>query len=227
MEHESPKCIVILLSLALPSALAFTGSCVGIRPSITTAYQFVSTALRSSAESGGPSLLPAKPSRVFVESDAAGVTSHVLERLEEAAQAAIASRGHFALAVPGGSVLKMLEGTNPSWASYTTLAYVNHKTVALDDLELSTHAKAEQLFLKQWAGVHAVTLSGTADAAGEAAAYEAKLRALPTASLPRDEASGLPVFDLMLLGVGDDGHIGSLYPGSPQILDRSGRWLSW
>lgn len=30
---------------------------------------------------------------------------------------------------------------------------------------------------------------------------------------------------MMLIGVGDDGHIGSLYPGREEVLDTSGRWV--
>ena len=41
-------------------------------------------------------------------------------------------------------------------------------------------------------------------------------RALTEGQLPRD-AAGLPVFDLMLIGVGDDGHVGSLYPGREEV----------
>ena len=29
----------------------------------------------------------------------------------------------------------------------------------------------------------------------------------------------MPVFDMMVIGVGDDGHVGSLYPGREEVLD--------
>lgn len=169
-------------------------------------------------------LAPVEPSNVIVETDADAVAAAVCARLDAAAQAAIADHGHFALAIPGGSILKMLKGSTPSWASKTTLAYVNHKCVAMDDAELATHAKARALFLDGWAGVNTLVMSGSADAQSEAAAYEKALRDLPAATLPTD-ADGLPVFDMMLIGVGDDGHVGSLYPARDEVADASGRWV--
>ena len=163
------------------------------------------------------------PSRVVVHADAAAVGDSVWECVEVAARAAIASRGHFALGIPGGSVLKMLQGA-PSWASACTLAYVNHKAVPMGDEKLATHAKAKKLFLDSWDGVNAIIMNGSGDAAAEAAAYDAQLKALPASVLPRD-ASGMPIFDMMLIGVGDDGHVGSLYPGREEVLDTSGKWV--
>ena len=118
--------------------------------------QLGSTALSAAALSS-----PCKPSRVFVEADAAGVKENVLQRLEEAAASAIAERGHFTMAIPGGSVLKMLEGTAPSWASETTLVFVNHKAVDVEDATLSTQAKANKLFLSGWAGAKVIGLGGS------------------------------------------------------------------
>ena len=167
---------------------------------------------------------PVPPAMVMVEMDADAVAASVCQRVEEAASAAIAERGHFALAIPGGSVLKMLaKMPTPAWASKTTLAYVNHKAVPMDDAELATHAKAGALFLDKWAGVNAIVMGGTGDAAAEAAAYENQLRALPSNVLP--VKAGLPTFDMMLIGVGDDGHVGSLYPGRAEVLDASGGWV--
>ena len=61
------------------------------------------------------------------------------------------------------------------------------------------------MFLDRWGLTDVVTLDGTDDAPAEAAAYQSKLEAIPSQKLPRD-ADGFPVFDLALIGVGDDGH---------------------
>ncbi|CAE8735157.1 unnamed protein product [Polarella glacialis] len=103
------------------------------------------------------------------------------------------------------------------------LAYVNHKCVPNDDTA-ATHKKAMDLFLSGWSGLKIIQVAGTADGTAEADGYEAALRALPANLLPRS-AAGMPVFDLSLIGVGDDGHFGSLYPGRQEIADESGRWV--
>jgi len=155
-------------------------------------------------------MAPVEPARLIVKKDVDAVSAEVVERVNRAAATAIAERGHFALAIPGGSILKMLAtGVPPEWASKTTMVYVNHKAVAMDDASLATHAKASALFLDSWTGVNVLVMDGTSEAAAEATAYEAKMRALPSSVLPRD-ASGAPVFDMMLIGVGDDGHVDTL-----------------
>jgi 6-phosphogluconolactonase len=161
---------------------------------------------------------------VVVLKDADAVGAKVREILETAAEKAIKERGYFALAIPGGSILKMLVGSKGSWTSKTSLVYVNHKCVPMDDEQLATHAKATKLFLKDWDGCNTIIMDGS-NKPDEAAKYEAKMRALPKNVLPVND-QGLPVFDLALIGVGDDGHIGSLYPNREEVLVGSdGPWV--
>lgn len=147
--------------------------------------------------------------QVVVLPDADAVGDKIRRIVLEAAKSAIEERGYFALAIPGGSILKMLMGDDilGDWTSKTTIAYVNHKCVDMDDGELATHAKARKLFLDNWTGANTIIMDGTDKGDEEAAAYEAKMKGLSAEILPRDE-SGLPMFDLALIGVGDDGHVG-------------------
>ena len=168
-------------------------------------------------------MAPTEPGMVEILSDAEAVGNRVKEIVVEEGKKAIAARGKFALAIPGGSILKMLTGMNPDImseiAEKTTIVYVNHKCVAMDDLKLATHAKARNLFLDDdaWKAANVIVMDGTSDGDAEAKSYENKIRKQDAQALPTNE-EGIPVFDLALIGVGDDGHVGSLYPGREEVL---------
>ena len=164
--------------------------------------------------------------QIMANADEVGAAVRTVVR--QAAAQALAERGQFALAIPGGSILKMLIGTgtkdnedsddDDAWTSQTTMAYVNHKCVAMDDVDQATHAKAQAMFLKDWkSGYNVIVMDGTDLGPEEAASYEAKLKNLSSNILPTT-TTGLPVFDLALVGVGDDGHIGSMYPDRDEVL---------
>mmetsp|Transcript_21975 Transcript_21975/g.54149 ORF Transcript_21975/g.54149 Transcript_21975/m.54149 type:complete len:183 (-) Transcript_21975:22-570(-) len=104
------------------------------------------------------------------------------------------------------------------------LAYVNHKCVPLDDKD-STHFKAKGLFVDEVAPGIVTAPLGTADGAKEATEYEKELRKLCDAEKLPVNSDGYPVFDLMLLGMGNDGHMGSLHPNRPEILHKGGEWI--
>lgn len=142
----------------------------------------------------------------------------------DCAKREIESKNAFYCAVPGGSVLKMLGGLKSvaneiDWTK-VFLYYVNHKCVSNTDPS-ATHFKAKSLFIDAVGipSTNVFTLSEDGESKGhntEAHLYEK----LVLQHVP--QYFGVPRFDYMLLGMGKDGHIGSLYPDRKEVEVTTG-----
>lgn len=139
-----------------------------------------------------------------------------VERLERRAAAAIAARGRFALAVPGGSaaalLLPRLAAAQVDW-SRSALFWSDERAVGVADPQ-SNYGLARRLWLEP-AAVPAATIhrlrGERRDLATAADAGERELRAC---------LGEPPRLDLLWLGVGEDGHVASLFPGHALLGER-------
>jgi 6-phosphogluconolactonase len=128
---------------------------------------------------------------------------------EDAARHAIAERGSFSIAVPGGSAAEVLLPALTSAAidwSKVDVFWVDERMVPPDDAA-SNFRLAKQAWLDQVSipsdQIH--RMQGDSPVPGEAAA--AYTRVL------RQELGEPSRVDLVLLGIGPDGHVASLFPG--------------
>lgn len=139
------------------------------------------------------------------------------ELVRDLARDAVAARGRFSLAVPGGSVAELLlTGLAPDTAPWekTDLFWCDERVVPPDDRD-SNYGQARAGWLRPLADTpirpHPMVLrEGPLDEL--AASYATELTAALGAS---------PVFDLMVVGVGEDGHICSLFPGHAALEENA------
>jgi 6-phosphogluconolactonase len=138
-------------------------------------------------------------------------------RVETEAARAIAARGFFSLAVPGGSVaealLPALAEASLDWASVHVF-WCDERAVPTHHPD-SNYALARRLLLDRVAlrpeRIH--RMCAEVEAIGRSASeYDAELRRV---------AGDPPALDLVLVGVGADGHIGSLFAGQRTLAERA------
>jgi 6-phosphogluconolactonase len=152
---------------------------------------------------------------------AESVPEALARRFEERAREAIDARGRFAVGLPGGSVattcFPRLAGSDVDW-SKVEFFWGDERAVPTTDPD-SNYSLARALWLDRVPvdGRRVHRMRGEReDLAAAAAAYEAEM--LRTLGDP-------PRLDLVILGVGPDGHVCSLFPGRPLLEDRS-RWVA-
>lgn len=127
------------------------------------------------------------------------------------------------IALSGGNTPRFLFETLESkygntipW-SFVHFFWVDERCVPPDDSE-SNYGNFRRILLDKIsmpsANVH--RMKGEEDPCSEAARYADEIMGSVQTK------NGLPVFDLILLGLGDDGHTASIFPGKPEII-RSDR----
>jgi 6-phosphogluconolactonase len=169
-------------------------------------------------------------STVRILNNADSVAEAAADRVIEAATTAVAARGVFHLCTTGGSTPAALYRAlrEPSQAALMPWAQTQiwfgddrfvpradplSNVVPLDTQLLSPRADGQPSPLLPSA-VHPWPTTA-ADAPSAVGAYLAELRSAGVPHTP----TGFPIFDLVLIGIGSDGHCLSVFPGSPLALE--------
>jgi 6-phosphogluconolactonase len=153
----------------------------------------------------------------YVEPDAAALARRAAQYFVEMAGEAVEARGRARIAISGGSTPKaafeLLADPAQPWRSRMPwqkldLYWVDERCVPPGDAESNYRMTREALLDKvplKPGQIHRI--EGELEPEAAAARYELELR-----SSFRMEQAGSPRFDLVALGLGDDGHTASLFP---------------
>jgi 6-phosphogluconolactonase len=162
---------------------------------------------------------------VTVAADMDGVFRAAAVEFLRASAEAVAARGLFRVALSGGSTPKGLYSLLASDDAFrSTIAWdradffwSDERHVPADHPESNYRMAQDSLLSRvpvRGDRVHRVRAEQP-DAAVAAIAYEVEIRRT------FDSYGEVPRFDLILLGLGADGHTASLFPGTPALAERS------
>ncbi len=151
-----------------------------------------------------PTSLPAQTLRWHVFTDDASLVADALARVMTASRDAIAERGAFDIVLAGGStprkLYRDLREIDSNWNLWH-IWFGDERCAPPDDPERNSRMARDE-----WLGHIPVPAANVHPIPAEAGARDA-------ATLYARELRGVDAFDLVLLGLGEDGHTASLFPG--------------
>ncbi|PSC76319.1 putative 6-phosphogluconolactonase chloroplastic [Micractinium conductrix] len=144
-----------------------------------------------------------------------------------ASAAAVAQRGAFTIALSGGSLVKSLAGlvgrTDVDFSKWWVI-FVDERNVPQSSDDSNHKAAHAELLRKVPVPASQVLALKEGLPVGQAAThYAGQLLELSSTVLPRTP-DNLPIIDLVLLGVGPDGHVASLFPNRKETAATDG-WV--
>jgi 6-phosphogluconolactonase len=154
------------------------------------------------------------------------------ERIVSAAEAAMTTQNRFSIALAGGStprVTYQLLATSEflpliDWAQ-SHVFFGDERCVPSDHQDSNYHMAREALLDYVKIPMSSIyRMRGEDDPQQAAMEYESRMRAFFTGARAGGDA-GRPRFDLVLLGMGEDGHTASLFPGTAALHERE-RWAA-
>jgi 6-phosphogluconolactonase len=167
--------------------------------------------------------------KIRILADAEAVSRAAAEEFVRLANAAIAARGQFAIALSGGSTPKRLyqllaEAPFREQVAWDKVEFFwgDERSVPPDHNDSNYHMASEAMLRKlpvPATHIHRMEAERT-DRDAAARDYEAALARVFKTSVGGE----IPGFDLILLGMGPDGHTASLFPHTTALKERS-RWV--
>jgi len=140
----------------------------------------------------------------------------------------IDKKGRFTVAISGGSLPKQLKGlinnTSVKWDKWQVF-YADERAVPLDHPDSNHKLCFDELFSKvpiPSTNIHTLDPSLLEDMEELSDHYEKEL----IREFAQKDSARFPVFDLILLGIGPDGHTASLFPGH-ELLAEEDRWVAY
>ncbi|KAK8476182.1 hypothetical protein V6N13_046788 [Hibiscus sabdariffa] len=143
-------------------------------------------------------------------------------------------KGSFTVVLSGGSLIKSLRKlVEPpyvdavDWSTWHVF-WVDERVVPKDHVD-SNYKLAFDGFLSKVPVLpgKVYAINDALPAEGAADDYETCLKHLVKSNvLSVSAATGFPKFDLMLLGMGPDGHVASLFPGHPLVKENE-KWVTF
>lgn len=162
---------------------------------------------------------------VLIYEDKAALVDAAVTQIAAVLRECITARGTCTLALSGGSTpqpiyQRFAAMSGVDWTK-VQLCFVDERNVPVSHPD-SNYGMVDRAFLESDAVPqdHIHRIPGELDAAQAAQAYESELR-----TFLKPEPDGFPVFDLILLGIGPDGHTASLFPQSPALADQE-HWVA-
>jgi 6-phosphogluconolactonase len=150
--------------------------------------------------------------RWFPFADNVALCDDARRRVIDAARAAIEARQRFVIVLAGGStpraLYRSLRDAHTDWSRWH-IYFGDERCVAADDPERNSVMAAEA-----WLDHVPIPSSQRHPIAAELGADVAAQRYAR-------ELAGVGEFDLVLLGLGEDGHVASLFPGDRKRLENS------
>lgn len=168
--------------------------------------------------------------KIHIFEDKVAIGKAIAEQWSLLSKNAIAQRGSVHIALSGGSTPRILHQTLASsqfasqidWQA-THIYFGDERSVTQDHPDSNYRMARETLLSKidiPQSNIHPMPIDiGNIQATAEHYAEVLRL------NLPNDNQNNIPQFDLVLLGIGDDGHTASLFPGTT-ILDEKDKTVA-
>ncbi|XP_054859565.1 6-phosphogluconolactonase [Eublepharis macularius] len=171
----------------------------------------------SASRRGPPAAAASPPPQVSVFPSPQELGSALAQLVAQREAQSGAGGGRFSLGLSGGSLVRILAQELPAAAADPArwlVAFVDERRVPLEDPESNYGAYKTYLFSKIAIPEDQIVVINPSLPVEEAAAdYAAKLK-------EAFQGEDMPVFDLLILGVGPDGHTCSLFPDHPLLQER-------